>query len=56
MKILSDKGSLFAYKGKKSEIEKEIGLSSLSNYEIKKVEVPWLREERHIVVIPAVQS
>ena len=50
---LTDKGFLFAYKGKISEIEKELKASSLSEYRIEKVDVPFLDEERHIVIIPS---
>ncbi len=51
--ILSDKGFLFAYKGKKSEIDKEIKKAAFSNYKIEKINVPFLDEERNIVIVPA---
>ena len=56
MKILSREGSLFAYKGKISEIEKELNSSGLINYQIEKINVPYLNEERHIVIIPVNQN
>ena len=56
IKILSEKGSLFAYKGKASEIEKELDSSFLTKYKVEKIDVPYLGEERHIVIVPAVQK
>ena len=52
MKRLNERGSLFAYKGKITEIEKELERSGLSGCRIEKVSVPFLDEERHIVIIP----
>ena len=55
MKRLKADGHLFAYKGKMSEIEKEMKKSGLGSYEVKKINVPYLEEERHIVIIPQQQ-
>lgn len=48
--ILNDDGVLFAYKGKRSVIEDEIrSLKVKSNFEIIKIDVPFLQQERHIL-------
>ncbi len=48
--ILNDDGVLFAYKGKRSVIEDEIrSLEVKSDFEIIKIDVPFLQQERHIL-------
>jgi len=48
--LLNKGGLLFAYKGKLDVILAEVKLlESAPNYEIMKIEVPYLHEERHIV-------
>lgn len=48
---LTDTGILFAYKGKESEIRKELNTSGINSFKIEEVEVPFLNEERHIVIV-----
>jgi 16S rRNA (guanine527-N7)-methyltransferase len=48
---LTDNGILFAYKGKEKEIRKELKISGINSFKIEKVEVPFLNEERHIVIV-----
>lgn len=54
-KLCSENGRLFAFKGKRSEIDKEIftikKIYKDINIEIKPVSVPFLQEERHFVII-----
>lgn len=48
--LLNKGGFLFAYKGKLDVILDEVKLlESVQNYEIIKIEVPYLHDERHIV-------
>ena len=48
--ITNDSGCLAAYKGKISEIEREMQLAGIEKYSAVKVRVPFMDEERHIVV------
>ncbi len=48
---INEDGYLFAYKGKKSGILNELEKSGVEFYDIRKVTVPYLDEERHIVII-----
>ncbi|MCL2704987.1 MAG: 16S rRNA (guanine(527)-N(7))-methyltransferase RsmG [Spirochaetaceae bacterium] len=48
--IVNPKGSLFAYKGKKREIETEMHEAGIKLFKTEKVAVPFLEEERHIVI------
>ncbi len=49
-RILNLKGFLFAYKGKKTEIEAEMQAAGIKLFRMEKVTVPFLEEERHIVI------
>ena len=49
-RIVKQKGFLFAYKGKISEIEAEMHEAGIDEFKIEKVAVPFLEEERHIVI------
>ena len=48
-RILSENGSLFAYKGRKEEIESEMKSTGIRDYLVQQVNVPFMTEERHIV-------
>jgi 16S rRNA (guanine527-N7)-methyltransferase len=48
---LTDNGILFAYKGKEKEIRKELKIAGINTFKMEKVEVPFLNEERHIVIV-----
>ena len=48
--ILPDNGFLFAYKGKMSEIEPEMAEAGIGKYRAEKISVPFMAEERHIVI------
>ena len=55
--LLNDGGSLFAYKGRREKIDDELGeiekeTGSVPDYSIKKVIVPFLEKERHILILP----
>ena len=55
-RILEPNGSIVAYKGKLARIEEELaGLDSL-NCSIVAVPVPYLDEQRHLVIVPKVSS
>ncbi|MCL2294062.1 MAG: 16S rRNA (guanine(527)-N(7))-methyltransferase RsmG [Spirochaetes bacterium] len=49
-RIVNPKGFLFSYKGKKTEIETEMRAAGIQIFKIEKVAVPFLEEERHIVI------
>jgi 16S rRNA G527 N7-methylase RsmG len=49
-RILNPKGFLFSYKGKKTEIETEMQTAGIKLFKIEKISVPFLEEERHIVI------
>ena len=49
-RILNPKGFLFSYKGKKTEIEAEMQAAGIKLFKIEKISVPFLEEERHIVI------
>jgi 16S rRNA (guanine527-N7)-methyltransferase len=48
-RILSDKGFLFAYKGRRGEIDSEMESAGIKDYSVQQVHVPFMTEERHIV-------
>ncbi len=49
--ILAEDGSIFAYKGIKDNVEAELDEAGIEVYKIHKVQVPFMTEERHIVII-----
>jgi 16S rRNA (guanine527-N7)-methyltransferase len=49
--ILPESGSIFAYKGIRENIEKELDEAGIELYKIHKVDVPFMTEERHILII-----
>ncbi|MCL2480473.1 MAG: 16S rRNA (guanine(527)-N(7))-methyltransferase RsmG [Spirochaetaceae bacterium] len=49
-RIVNPKGFLFSYKGKKAEIEAEMQEAGIKLFKIEKIAVPFLDEERHIVI------
>jgi len=48
-RLLGPDGVLAAYKGRRESIEEE--MASVKGYEVLKLEVPFLEEERHLVLI-----
>jgi len=49
-RIVNPKGFLFSYKGKRTEIEAEMDKAGIKLFKIEKIIVPFLEEERHIVI------
>ena len=49
-RIVNQKGFLFSYKGKKTGIEAEMHEAGIKLFKIEKINVPFLEEERHIVI------
>ena len=49
-RIVNPKGFLFSYKGRRSEIEAEMHETGINVFKIEKITVPFLEEERHIVI------
>ena len=48
--IVEPKGFLFSYKGRSAEIKAEMCAAGIKVFEIEKITVPFLEEERHIVI------
>ncbi|MCL2792922.1 MAG: 16S rRNA (guanine(527)-N(7))-methyltransferase RsmG [Spirochaetaceae bacterium] len=48
--IVSPEGFFFSYKGRKTEIETEMRETGIKLFKIEKIDVPFLEEERHIVI------
>jgi 16S rRNA (guanine527-N7)-methyltransferase len=57
-RILEPNGAIVAYKGKLSRIEEELAACGLDakSLETVAVQVPFLKEERHLVIIPRISS
>ena len=49
--IADPKGFLFSYKGRSAEIEAEMRAAGITLFKAEKITVPFLEEERHIVII-----
>jgi 16S rRNA (guanine527-N7)-methyltransferase len=53
-RVLEPNGAIVAYKGKRARIEEELAACGLDaeNHDIVAVAVPFLDEERHLVIVP----
>jgi 16S rRNA (guanine527-N7)-methyltransferase len=55
-KLLAPRGALAAYKGRRQAIEEEISKAPPAAWEIFALEVPFLEEERHLLLIRALDA
>jgi 16S rRNA (guanine527-N7)-methyltransferase len=55
-RILEPDGVIVAYKGKRSRIEEELAGLDAESLDVVPVQVPFLKEERHLVIISRISS